>query len=68
MGRLLYADEVFLTNSIQEIVPVTKVENAEGRGLNPGGCNSVGAITYNLMHAYRAAAERSSESNEADDL
>ncbi|WP_229263915.1 aminotransferase class IV [Cohnella cholangitidis] len=56
--KLLYADEVFLTNSIQEIVPVTKVENIGGRGLSPGGCNSVGALTYNLMHRYRAAAER----------
>lgn len=55
--KLLYADEVFLTNSIQEIVPVTKVENIGGRGLNPGGCNSVGAITYNLIHQYREAAE-----------
>jgi 4-amino-4-deoxychorismate lyase len=56
--KLMYADEVFLTNSIQEIVPVTKVENIGGRGLNPGGCNSVGVLTYNLMHQYRAAAER----------
>jgi len=56
--KLLYADEVFLTNSIQEIVPVTKVENVGGRGLNPGGCNTVGAITYGLMNKYREAAER----------
>ncbi|WP_256762294.1 aminodeoxychorismate lyase [Cohnella sp. WQ 127256] len=56
--KLLYADEVFITNSIQEIVPVTKVENIGGRGLNPGGCNSVGSITYGLMHNYRTAAER----------
>ncbi|TFE24101.1 aminodeoxychorismate lyase [Cohnella luojiensis] len=56
--KLIYADEVFLTNSIQEIVPVTKVENIGGRGLSPGGCNSVGAITYNLMNKYRDAAER----------
>lgn len=55
--KLLYADEVFVTNSIQEIVPVTKVENIGGRGLNPGGCNTIGAITYTLMNAYRAAAE-----------
>ncbi len=56
--KLMYADEVFLTNSIQEIVPVTKVENIGGRGLNPGGCNSVGAITYSLMNKYRDDAER----------
>nr|WP_232058014.1 aminodeoxychorismate lyase [Cohnella abietis] len=56
--KLLYADEVFLTNSIQEIVPVTKVENIGGRGLNPGGCNSVGVVTHGLMAKYREAAER----------
>jgi 4-amino-4-deoxychorismate lyase len=55
---LLNADEVFLTNSIQEIVPVTTIENERGEGRNPGGQASIGPFTYRLMTDYRIAAER----------
>ncbi|MFC5468539.1 aminodeoxychorismate lyase [Cohnella suwonensis] len=56
--ELLAADEAFLTNSIQEIVPVAKIENSEGSGHHPGGEGSVGPITSTLMREYRAEAER----------
>ncbi|MFC4303132.1 aminodeoxychorismate lyase [Cohnella boryungensis] len=52
------ADEVFLTNSIQEIVPVTRLEDASGQGGPPGGRAEGGPITSRLMRLYRAAAER----------
>jgi 4-amino-4-deoxychorismate lyase len=55
---LLQADEVFLTNSIQEIVPVIMLENDRGEGLHPGGQPTVGSLTYRLMTDYRIAAER----------
>jgi 4-amino-4-deoxychorismate lyase len=55
---LLKADEVFLTNSIQEIVPVTMLENERGEGRHPGGQSAPGFLTYRLMTDYRNAAER----------
>ncbi|KIL34974.1 4-amino-4-deoxychorismate lyase [Cohnella kolymensis] len=54
---LLNADEVFLTNSIQEIVPVTRVEDKDGHGTATGGLAAAGPLTYQLMLKYRAAAE-----------
>jgi 4-amino-4-deoxychorismate lyase len=55
---LIRADEAFLTNSIQEIVPVTTLENERGEGRHPGGQLTVGPLTYRLMTDYRIAAER----------
>lgn len=55
---LLKADEVFLTNSIQEVVPVTTLENERGEGRHPGGKNIAGPLTRELMTDYRNAAER----------
>jgi 4-amino-4-deoxychorismate lyase len=55
---LLNADEVFITNSIQEIVPVVKLENDQGQGHPPGGKGVAGTMTYELMSKYRDAAER----------
>jgi 4-amino-4-deoxychorismate lyase len=55
---LLKANEVFLTNSIQEIVPVTTLENERGEVRHPGGQPSAGPLTYRLMTDYRIAAER----------
>jgi 4-amino-4-deoxychorismate lyase len=52
------ADEVFLTNSIQEIVPVTTLEDVLGQGHHPGGVAGKGPITSRLMNHYRDAAER----------
>lgn len=52
---LLDADEAFLTNSIQEIVPVRCAfgTNGEERAIGSG---SVGPLTGRLMRAYRDAA------------
>jgi 4-amino-4-deoxychorismate lyase len=55
---LLNADEVFVTNSIQEIVPVVRLENVQGQGHPPGGKDAAGTMTYQLMTKYRDAAER----------
>ncbi len=54
---LLEADEVFLTNSIQEIVPVTTLENALGQVRHPGGRNKAGPLTHLLMTNYWISAE-----------
>ncbi|MCD9026313.1 aminodeoxychorismate lyase [Cohnella silvisoli] len=55
---LLKADEVFLTNSIQEIVPVTMIENERGEGRHPGHQSQAGPLTLRLMTDYRNAAEK----------
>lgn len=52
------ADEVFVTNSIQEIVPVTTLEDICGQGHHPGGMTTKGSITSRLINHYRDAAER----------
>jgi len=49
------AEEIFLTNSIQEIVPVTRVEDAEGKPLWSGG---TGLMTRQWMQEYRRMAEK----------
>ncbi|WP_373233001.1 aminodeoxychorismate lyase [Cohnella sp.] len=56
-NELLTADEVFVTNSIQEIVPVVNLENEHGLGFLPGGRNTTGPLTSQLMRDYREAAE-----------
>jgi 4-amino-4-deoxychorismate lyase len=54
---MLDADEVFLTNSIQEIVPVLRLEDRQGNSHSPGGRSAAGPVTIRLMNGYRAAAE-----------
>ncbi|HEY8529290.1 MAG TPA: aminotransferase class IV [Paenibacillaceae bacterium] len=49
------AEEIFLTNSIQEIVPVTRVEDEEGKPLWSGG---TGPATRRWMEEYRRMAEK----------
>ncbi|MFC4600610.1 aminodeoxychorismate lyase [Cohnella hongkongensis] len=52
------ADEAFVTNSIQEIVPVARLEDDQGRPARPA-YERAGEITSRLMRLYRNAAERS---------
>lgn len=52
--HLLAADEVFVTNSIQEIVPVTHVDGAEIR-------HAYGPVTRQLRFAYRRSVELSGQ-------
>lgn len=52
---LLEADEVFLTNSIQEIVPVTKLYDSEGQAHTVGD-GRIGPITRRLSTLYAEAA------------
>lgn len=55
---LTAADEAFLTSSIQEVVPVTRLENERGEASHPGGTPEIGPITRQLMQLYRSRAER----------
>lgn len=56
--ELFHADEVLLTNSIQEIVPVIRLEDGMGQIRQLPEGISEGSLTYKLMKKYRAAAER----------
>ncbi|WP_027086657.1 aminotransferase class IV [Cohnella panacarvi] len=58
--ELTAADEVFLTSSIQEIVPVTRLEDERGKGCHPGGTAAIGPTTSRLMRLYRNRAEGTS--------
>ena len=54
--QLKGADEIFLTNSIQEIVPVTALfEKEEQFGISGGGC---GPVTKQFISLYRERAEQ----------
>src|SRR5690606_4628563 len=56
--ELLGADEVFVTNSIQEVVPVARLEDEQGQSHQPEKLDKAGTITRLLMTKYREAAER----------
>lgn len=49
------ADEVFITNSIQELVPVTVLADEQGRRI-PVGTGMPGELTQRLAHLYRKEA------------
>ncbi|MNN91557.1 4-amino-4-deoxychorismate lyase [compost metagenome] len=53
--ELLGADEIFTTNSIQELVPVPALIDSEDRRktVGPGRC---GEVTAMLLQAYRKKA------------
>lgn len=53
---LLEADEIFLTNSIQELMPVTSLYDPEGNGLIISG-GTAGERTLELAARYHRAAE-----------
>ncbi|EPY06011.1 class IV aminotransferase [Paenibacillus alvei TS-15] len=53
-GQLWKADEVFLTTSIQELVPVTTLVDAEGEKRQVGD-GWIGACTRKLLNLYRAS-------------
>ena len=52
LADLLEADEVFITNSLIEIVPVTMFEG------NPAGKGKVGLLTHKLMKAYKEMVKK----------
>jgi D-alanine transaminase len=52
MRDLLSAEEIFLTNSIMEVMPVCRVD---GREVGPG---SPGPVTRRLAQAYKACVAR----------
>jgi branched-subunit amino acid aminotransferase/4-amino-4-deoxychorismate lyase len=51
-AELAQADEVFITSSIRELVPVVRID---GRAVGPG---APGPITLDLLAQFRAAALR----------
>ncbi|EXX86750.1 4-amino-4-deoxychorismate lyase [Paenibacillus darwinianus] len=51
-GDLLDADEIWLTNSIQELVPVTRLTDTEGAARTVGD-GRIGPVTESLLTAYR---------------
>jgi 4-amino-4-deoxychorismate lyase len=55
--ELTAADEVFLTGSVQEIVPVTGLENQDGRLVRRFDSVRAGSPTRELMRRYRECAE-----------
>jgi len=55
---LLAADEVWLTGSVQELVPVTRISTADGAARTVGD-GLAGPVTKALLAAYRAEARRS---------
>lgn len=57
-NELLTADEVFVTNSIQEIVPVIHLESEFGVDQLVGGKDAPGPVTSQFMMKYREDAER----------
>ncbi|UHA75300.1 aminotransferase class IV [Paenibacillus sp. 481] len=54
---LLEADEVFMTTSVQELVPITKLIDTE-QVITEIGSGQIGPITSSLLTAYRSAALR----------
>jgi 4-amino-4-deoxychorismate lyase len=54
--QLLEADEIFLTNSIQELVPVTVLSDTNGRRKTVGGADA-GPITKQLLSLYRESTK-----------
>ncbi|SFM31394.1 4-amino-4-deoxychorismate lyase [Paenibacillus sp. 1_12] len=51
-NQVLEADEVFITNSIQEIVPVTRLFDPSGQITNVSN-GTIGELTRRLMQLYR---------------
>ncbi|MBW5449006.1 aminodeoxychorismate lyase [Cohnella sp. CFH 77786] len=55
--ELAAAEEVFLTNSIQEIVPVTELEDEYGQTVRRFASGDAGSLTREWMALYRNRAE-----------
>ncbi|SEP05057.1 aminotransferase class IV [Paenibacillus sp. OV219] len=56
-SELIEADEVFITNSIQELVPVTRLRDLTGTSKMIGN-GQAGPLTTELLAAYREDTER----------
>jgi len=51
---LLAAEEIWLTGSVQELVPVTRLSNPGGGGAVIVGDGTAGSVTRELLRAYRS--------------
>lgn len=58
--RLMTADEIFMTNSIQEMVPITSLYDTNGH-LTTVRTGAAGMLTRQLLQAYRDLAGRRSD-------
>lgn len=56
--ELVAAEEIFLTNSVQEIVPVRELQDEEGETVRMLDSAGAGTVTRLLMEKYRDDAER----------
>ncbi len=56
--ELAQADQVFLTNSIQEIVPVSRLEDEAGQAVTLYSSEAAGSVVKEWMRNYRSHAER----------
>jgi len=52
VGDIAHADEMFLTSSTREVVPIARVEG------KPVGSGKPGPVTQMLLREYRAAIDR----------
>lgn len=59
---LYAADEAFLTNSIQELVPVNRLWNTDGQS-RMIGTGTAGTITQRLLQLYRERVKRAHETD-----
>ncbi len=55
--RLWSAEEIFVTNSVQELVPVTQLAEPEGKNAVVGG-GEIGPVTKQLIYFYRESVGR----------
>jgi 4-amino-4-deoxychorismate lyase len=55
--NLLYADEIFITTSVQELVPITMLWDETGRVTEVSG-GTIGSYTRVLLNAYRSLTVR----------
>jgi D-alanine transaminase len=53
----VHAEEMFLTSSTREVVPISRVDG------KPVGAGKPGPVTLMLLRAYRAAIERLAAEN-----
>jgi branched-chain amino acid aminotransferase len=61
---LLRADEIFLTNAVREIIPVTSLNGKKvGKGVSSKSAGQVGKITKILMEAYQDSIKSSLRSS-----
>ncbi|PYS42077.1 MAG: hypothetical protein DMG14_05110 [Acidobacteria bacterium] len=57
VAEIAHAEEMFLTSSTREVVPITRIDG------KPVGAGKPGPVTLMLLRAYRAAIDRLATEN-----